>query len=64
LTANGYQKIQKPDVSESFHLYELDGSFEIVFVQGRTLAGVHDSASPEAALALAGKLQAAFKGKP
>jgi hypothetical protein len=64
LTANGYQKIQKPDVPESFHLVELDGSFEIVFVQGRTLAGVHDALSPEAALALAGKLQAALKGKP
>jgi hypothetical protein len=64
LTANGYQKIQQPDVSKSFHLHELDGSFEIIFVQGRTLAGVHDAVSREAALALAGKLQAALKGKP
>ena len=35
----------------------LDDSFEIVIVQGRTLAGVHDATSKAAALELAGKLR-------
>ncbi len=63
LTANGYQKIQATGASEDLHLFALDNSFEIVFVQGRTLAGVHDASSPEAALALAETLRAALKGK-
>ena len=42
----------------------LDNSFEIVFVQDKTLAGVHDATSPAAALELAGKLQNELKGQP
>lgn len=64
LTANGYRKIDSPAPPAGMELFALEGSFEIVFVQGRTLAGVHDAASPEAALALAEKLRTALKGKP
>ena len=42
----------------------LDNSFEMVFVEGRTLAGVHDATSLPAALELAAKLRTALKGKP
>jgi len=64
LTANGYRKIEKPGVSEAIQLYELDGSFEIVLLQDRTLAGVHDAPSQEAALELAAKLRQTLKEKP
>ncbi|MGQ9687749.1 MAG: DUF6599 family protein [Desulfobaccales bacterium] len=64
LQANGYRKIQKPGVPESVHLYELDGSFEIVMLQGCLLAGVHDAPSAAAALELAAKLSQTLKGKP
>ena len=33
----------------------LDNSFEVIMVQGRTVAGVHDATSTAAALELAGK---------
>ena len=42
----------------------LDNSFEMVLVEGRTLAGVHDATSLAAALELAAQLQTALKGKP
>jgi hypothetical protein len=64
LAANGYQKVQTPGPPEDIAVFVLDNSFEMVFVQGRTLAGVHDATSPEAALELAGKLQKALQGKP
>ena len=63
LTANGYQKVQAPGSPADLPVLVLDNSFEIVFVQGRTLAGVHDATSREAALELAGKLQTELKGK-
>lgn len=64
LTANGYQKIQTPDAPKDIHVLRLDNSFEIIFVQERTLAGVHDASSPETALDLAAALRTALKGKP
>jgi Family of unknown function (DUF6599) len=64
LAANGYQKVQTPGTTEDFPVLVLDNSFEIVFVQGRTLAGVHDATSLAAALDLAGKVRTALKGKP
>jgi hypothetical protein len=64
LTANGYKRIQPPNVPGDLSVLSLEDSFEIVFVQGRTLAGVHDASSTEAALDLAAKLQTALKGKP
>ena len=64
LAANGYQKIQTPGAPRDIPVLALEDSFEMVFVQGRTLAGVHDATSLEAALELAGKLQTALKGKP
>jgi hypothetical protein len=64
LTANGYQKIQTPGAAGDLHVLGLDNSFEIIFVQDRTLAGAHDASSPEAALELAATLRAALKGKP
>ena len=41
----------------------LDNSFEIVFVEGRTLAGVHDATSLAAALELAAKLRTGAQGE-
>jgi len=64
LAANGYQKVQAPGAPGDLQVLVLDNSFEVVFVQGRTLAGVHDATSQAAALELAGKLEAALKGKP
>ena len=57
LAANGYQKVQTPGPPADFPVLVLDNSFEIVFVQDKTLAGVHDATSREAALELAAKLQ-------
>ncbi len=64
LAANGYQKVQAPGAPGDIPVLVLDNSFEMVFVEGRTLAGVHDATSLEAALELAGKLQTSLKGKP
>jgi hypothetical protein len=64
LAANGYQKVQTPAAPANFSVLVLDNSYELVFVQGRTVAGVHDATSPEAALELAGKLRSELKGKP
>ena len=61
LAANGYQKIQTPGVPQGIEVLGLDNSFEIILVQGRTLAGVHDASSPEAALGLAKLLLNALK---
>jgi hypothetical protein len=62
LAANGYKpaKTQGPPTDA----LALDNSFEIVFVEGRTLAGVHDATTLEAAQELAYKLRAAIKAKP
>ena len=64
LAANGYQKVQTPAAAGDIPVLVLDNSFEIVFVEGRTLAGVHDATSLDAALELAAKLRTALKGKP
>ena len=64
LAANGYQKVQAPGSPGDLPVLALDNSFEIVFVEGRTLAGVHDATSLAAALELAAKLRTALKGKP
>jgi hypothetical protein len=64
LAANGYQKVQTPGPAGGLPVLVLDNSFEIVWVEGRTLAGVHDATSLPAALDLAAKLQTALKGKP
>ena len=63
LTANGYQKVQAPGAAADLNVFSLDNSFEIVMVQGRTLAGVHDASSLKAALELAAPLQTVLKGK-
>ncbi len=64
LAANGYQAIRTPGAAEDNPVLGLDNSFELVLVEGRTLAGVHDATSLEAALELAAKLRTALKGKP
>jgi len=64
LAANGYRQVQTPGAAADLAVLVLDNSFEIVFVQDRTLAGVHDATSQEAALELAGKLTKELKGKP
>jgi|YelNatPaOPRAMG01_1025707.scaffolds.fasta_scaffold00046_92 hypothetical protein len=61
LTANGYEKIQSPAAPAGAEIFKLDNSFEIIMVQGRTLAGVHDASSLEAALDLAAILSSRFK---
>jgi hypothetical protein len=64
LAANGYQKVQTPAAPADLQVLVLDNSFEIVFVQGKTMAGVHDATSTGAALELAAKLKNELKGKP
>jgi hypothetical protein len=64
LAANGYRQVQPPGAPADLSVLALDNSFEIVLIQGRTLAGVHDADSAAAALELAGKLRAALKDKP
>ena len=64
LAANGYQKIKTPGPPGDIPVLGLEDSFEMVFVQGRTLAGVHDASSLAAALELAANLGTALKGKP
>lgn len=64
LAANGYQKVETPKAPANLEVLALDNSFEIVFVQGQTLVGVHDATSKEAALELAATLQTALKGQP
>lgn len=64
LGANGYQKVEAQGAPADLPVMALDNSFEIVFVQGKTMAGVHDATSPEAALELAAKLRDELKRKP
>ena len=64
LAANGYQKVQAPGAPGEIDVLGLDNSFEMVFVEGRILAGVHDATTLTAALELAAKLRAGLKGKP
>jgi hypothetical protein len=64
LAANGYQKVQTPGSPADLSVLVLDNSFELVFIQDKTVAGVHDATSREAALELAAKLKNALKGKP
>ena len=64
LAANGYQKVLYSAPPGDIPVLVLDNSFEIVFVEGRTLAGVHDATSLAAALELAAKLRPGLKGKP
>jgi hypothetical protein len=64
LAANGYQKVPAPATPAGIPVLVLDNSFELVFVQGQTLAGVHDATSLAAALDLAANLRTMLKGKP
>jgi hypothetical protein len=64
LTAIGYQKIQVPKAPEGVEVLEWDNSFEIILVQGRILAGVHEASSLEIALDLTHRLLAALKENP
>jgi hypothetical protein len=64
LAANGYQKVQAPGAPGDIPVLALDNSFEMVFVEGRTLAGVHDATTLAVALELAAKLRTGLKGKP
>ncbi len=64
LAANGYQKVPAAEAPADSQVLVLDNSFEVVLVQGRTLAGVHDATSLAAALELAGKLEDELKATP
>jgi hypothetical protein len=63
LAANGYRKVQPPAAAGDISVLALDNSFEVVWVQGRIMAGVHDATSAEAALELAAELRPALKEK-
>jgi hypothetical protein len=63
LAANGYKKIQAQGAPADLSAFSLEDSFEIVFVQGRILAGVHDATSQAAALELSNNLRAELKGQ-
>ena len=64
LAANGYRKSETPGAAADFQVLALDNSFEIVFVQDKTLAGVHDATSAAAALELAARLRNELKANP
>lgn len=64
LAANGYQKVQAPGAPGDIEVFGLDDSFEMVLVEGRILAGVHDATTMSAAVELAGQLRTGLKGKP
>ncbi len=64
LAANGFKKVETSGTPGDFQVLALEDSFEIVFVQDKTMAGVHDATSAAAALELAGKLRDHLKGKP
>jgi hypothetical protein len=64
LAANGYKKIPAPGAADNISVLSLEDSFEMVFVEGRTMAGVHDATTLAAALELAAKLRTGLKGKP
>jgi hypothetical protein len=64
LTANGYQEIRRSGGAGEVPVFSLDNSFEMVFTQGRRLAGVHDASCLKAATDLAAKLGTALQGQP
>jgi len=58
----GYKKIQPPGAPEGSEVLTLeDSSYEIILVQDKMLAGVHDASSSEVAVDLANKLTTALK---
>jgi hypothetical protein len=62
LLANGYKEIQAKGAPKGVEMLTLENSsFEIILVQGKILAGVHDASSPEIAVDLANKLITALK---
>jgi hypothetical protein len=62
LASNGYKKITTPGPAGITAL-SLEDSFEMLFVEGRILAGVHDATSLAAAGELGDKLRTELKGK-
>jgi hypothetical protein len=64
LAANGYQQVQAPAGAGDLTVLRLEDSFEIILVQDKTMAGVHDASSLEAALELAAKLKEALPERP
>lgn len=64
LKANGYKDIRPPGAPADLTILGFDDSFEIIMVQGRFVAGVHDATSTAAALDLAARLQQVLKKKP
>jgi hypothetical protein len=64
LTANGYREIRAPGAPAHLTILGLDNSIEIIFLQGRTVAGVHDATSTAVALELAKRLHQALQDKP
>jgi hypothetical protein len=64
LAANGYRQVAAPGAPADLSVLALDNSFEIIFVEGRTLAGVHDATSVAAAQELAARLRPALQEQP
>ncbi len=60
LIANGYKRIEPS--SGDFQVLVLDNSYEIVFVMGKFMMGVHDATTLEAAVELATKMKNEMKG--
>jgi len=64
LTQNGYAAAPLPEGAPTLPagavMLAADGSYELLWTRGRMLAGVHDAAGVEAALALARELDAAL----
>lgn len=62
LVANGYREEQPAGAPEGALVLALEGAVDVIIIQGRMVAGVHDAASPAEALALAGRLRQSLKG--
>ena len=61
LADNGYLEVSAEGAPSGATVLSLDGSFEVVMVNGPILAGVHDATSLQAALELARDLEAQLR---
>lgn len=64
LKNNGYKEVKPQGAASAGTVLALDDSFEVVMVQGRSVAGVHDATSEAAAVELAKKIAEAMKKNP
>ncbi len=66
LKENGARPLKTPDPLDDIRVFDLFGSHEIVFVEGRTVAGAHQAGNPAAAMRAVHALREALReiGKP